>query len=384
MKKSKVVDSLIKIIRKYDIVTVQEIRDSSEKAFPMLVDKLNKDSGKEDTFDYIVSSRLGRTNSKEQYGFIFRTDRVKALKTFQYEGTSSGVDEFEREPFAVLFHVDKAEVEEFSLVSVHTKPTEAAIEVGRLDKVYDAVKKRFNNPNAIIAGDYNSDCKFVQSDDWTSINLWTDKKFYWAISRCQDTTTTRTDCAYDRFVLAGDKLKEALVVGSAKVVHFDKELGLTDKETLQVSDHYPIELLLSGKPIRGVQTNLDTYIAFTIKEENYIEDASALYNWKNIATERGSDIAVNYDKNGKIKEIVLSQTRIQDVGKTFERLQTGFPNVISESLVRAVHTFAKSDAFINPYYVYGLKDKVNKTYELEIRCKVKELECIVTAYHKNS
>jgi len=46
----------------------QEIRDSTESAFPKLVDDIN---AAEDKYDWFTGERQGTTSSKEQIGFIW-------------------------------------------------------------------------------------------------------------------------------------------------------------------------------------------------------------------------------------------------------------------------------------------------------------------------
>ena len=68
--KPEVMDVLTRIIRTYDIIAIQEIRDASQTALPTLVDTVNADGSQ---YDYVVSERLGRTTSKEQYDYIYNT-----------------------------------------------------------------------------------------------------------------------------------------------------------------------------------------------------------------------------------------------------------------------------------------------------------------------
>jgi len=67
-------DILADIIHTYDIIAIQEIRDASQTALPALVDLVNIDGSQ---YSYVVSERLGRTTSKEQYAYIYNTDTVE-------------------------------------------------------------------------------------------------------------------------------------------------------------------------------------------------------------------------------------------------------------------------------------------------------------------
>lgn len=71
-------DVLADIIRTYDVIAIQEIRDASQTALPSLVNLVNADGSQ---YDYIVSERLGRTISKEQYAYIFNTQTIEIINT---------------------------------------------------------------------------------------------------------------------------------------------------------------------------------------------------------------------------------------------------------------------------------------------------------------
>jgi len=82
MDKPDVVDILVQIVQRYDILMIQEIRDKAQTALPELVADVNKVSTVQ--YDFVVSPRTGRTSSKEQYGYIFRSDKVKVHGVYQW------------------------------------------------------------------------------------------------------------------------------------------------------------------------------------------------------------------------------------------------------------------------------------------------------------
>ena len=51
------------------------------------------------TYNMSISERLGRTNSKEQYAFLYRTARVEILSAHQFNDSA---DVFQREPYTVF------------------------------------------------------------------------------------------------------------------------------------------------------------------------------------------------------------------------------------------------------------------------------------------
>ena len=66
--KEPVKNQIVEILQRYDIATIQEIRDISETAFPSLVNDINVAV---DKYDWFTGERQGTTSSKEQVGFIW-------------------------------------------------------------------------------------------------------------------------------------------------------------------------------------------------------------------------------------------------------------------------------------------------------------------------
>ena len=85
--KPEVMNVLADIIRTYDIIAIQEIRDASQTALPALVDLANSDGSQ---YDYVLSERLGRTTSKEQYAYIFNTQTVELTSTPRHTQKPAG------------------------------------------------------------------------------------------------------------------------------------------------------------------------------------------------------------------------------------------------------------------------------------------------------
>jgi hypothetical protein len=138
--KPEVMDVLGKIIRTYDIVAIQEIRDKSQTALPILVDTVNSDGSQ---YDYVVGERLGRTTSKEQYAYIFNNQTVELTETpFTYP-ESEGTDPFHREPYVASFASMSGNFD-VTLITIHTDPDEATEEINALDAVVKYVQRRLS------------------------------------------------------------------------------------------------------------------------------------------------------------------------------------------------------------------------------------------------
>ncbi|KAJ8034102.1 Deoxyribonuclease-1 [Holothuria leucospilota] len=225
-----VMNDLVQILKRYDLVLIQEIRDSSGTAIVDLLGQLNGETG--DAYSMIIGNRQGRTSSKEEYCYFYKSSIFQVLDDNEYP---VGYDHFERPPFNVLFR-DKGDGKEFVASGLHAKPDHAVAEIDRMTDVYSYIQSTLGTSNVVMMGDFNADCSYVGSGDWSSISLWTDSRFNWLIDNYADTTVKSTNCAYDRIVTAG-----SLNVYSGKVYKFDTELDLDTFNPEDVSDHYPVE-----------------------------------------------------------------------------------------------------------------------------------------------
>eukprot|EP00057_Strongylocentrotus_purpuratus_P002772 XP_003725207.2 PREDICTED: deoxyribonuclease-1-like 2 [Strongylocentrotus purpuratus] len=101
MGKPEVVNYLKQIISFYDMVLIQEIRNKDGTAIEQLLDEVNSYSP--DHYEMVISSRLGRSSSyKEQYAYFYKTNVLSVVDEFEYPDNGV-IDEFEREPYVVLF-----------------------------------------------------------------------------------------------------------------------------------------------------------------------------------------------------------------------------------------------------------------------------------------
>ncbi|KAM6299406.1 deoxyribonuclease-1-like 2 [Aegotheles albertisi] len=232
---------IINILRRYDVVLVQEVRDSDLSAVTELMERLNSMSTS--PYDYEISDPLGRENYKEMYLFLYRTDMVSVVDTYQYEDPQ---DIFSREPFILKVSAPHTKAKEFVLVPLHSAPHDAVAEIDALYDVYLAIVNKWGTDNIMFLGDFNADCAYVQASDWAAIRLRSSDVFKWLIPDGTDTTVGRSDCAYDRIVVCGAKLKRSIVPNSAAVYNFQHAFQLEQEEALAVSDHYPVEVKLTA------------------------------------------------------------------------------------------------------------------------------------------
>nr|XP_003409875.2 deoxyribonuclease gamma [Loxodonta africana] len=243
----KVMDIIVKIIKRCDIMLLMEIKDSNNRICPMLLKRLNGNSRRGIKYNYVISPRLGRNAYKEQYAFLYMEKLLSVKKSYVYGDNQNGdADVFSREPFVTWFQSPHTAVKDFVIVPLHTTPETSIKEIDELVDVYMDVKKRWNAQNFIFMGDFNAGCSYVPKKSWRNIRLRTDPGFVWLIGDQEDTTVKEsTNCAYDRIVLRG-QIISSVVPNSNSIFNFQKAYELSEEEALNISDHFPVEFKLQS------------------------------------------------------------------------------------------------------------------------------------------
>lgn len=249
-----VLNRLIQILRRYELIAVQEVMNKDDTAIIRLVRELNKATGL--SYNLLISDHLGRSTYREKYVYVYREDILKPTEWFHYDDgcENCGTDVFMREPFVARFSSLTTEVKDFALAVVHTSPDYAVREVDALFDVWEDAKQRLLMEDIFILGDYNAGCSYVKSAHWPTIRLRQEASLQWLIGDNADTTvSTNTNCPYDRIVVGGSRLQDSVVPGSAKAFNYQEAYGLTYEETKAASDHYPVEVELRNDPSYGGQ-----------------------------------------------------------------------------------------------------------------------------------
>ena len=222
-----VMDVLGDTIRTYDIVCIQEIRDKSQTSITDLIQEVNSENN---NYDYVVSERLGRTSSKEQYMYIYNSSLITITGTPHTYPEPEG-DVFHREPYIASFLVNNGNYDGV-LISIHTDPDEATEEINQLDEVLEYTRGIYEGKqDFIIMGDFNADGSYFDEDGTSDLD-----EYAWLIDDSVDTTTKSTDYTYDRIVITDT----SDYTGEAGVFRYDLEYGLDQDLTEDVSDHYPV------------------------------------------------------------------------------------------------------------------------------------------------
>lgn len=229
LKKPQAMDVLTKVVRRFDVVAIQEVRSTDDAVVPKFVEMINADGSR---YDFIIGPRLGRTNSKEQYAVLFNTARIEVDRTSVYT-VSDPKDLLHREPLVARFRVrgvPPAKAFTFNLVDIHTDPDETATELDALADVFVGVQRNGSGEDdVILLGDLNV-------DEYHLGRLGQLPGIAHAITGVM--TNTRRDKTYDNIVFDRRATKE--FTGKWGVVDLQKEFNLTQQAALEVSDHCPV------------------------------------------------------------------------------------------------------------------------------------------------
>src|SRR5690606_24068396 len=125
---------LASVIRAYDVVAIQAIKDASGKGPEALLAEINKEGP---AFAMSLSPRTGQQSddkgAAEQYAFFYTTETIRQL-TVPVLYDDAEHDYFQREPWVAWLAVNDAELT-LLLVNIHRARARAVTEISGLDHV---------------------------------------------------------------------------------------------------------------------------------------------------------------------------------------------------------------------------------------------------------
>ena len=225
-----VMATLAAIVQQFHVVAIQEIRTQDDYFLDNFLRTYVNVNGR--AYDKVIGPRLGRSNSKEQYAFLYDTAAIEVNRSSIYT-VNDPEDLLHREPLVAMFRVRGPPPEQaftFVLVNMHTDPDEAQAETSTLAQVYQAVRRASNGEDDIIMlGDLNVDDKHLgELGRLDGVRPIVRGVF----------TNTQQNAQYDNIVLHQPSTTE--FTGRWGVYDVQRLHNLTLDQALQVSDHLPI------------------------------------------------------------------------------------------------------------------------------------------------
>jgi len=220
-------DVIVSVLKKYDLVAVQEVQDVSLALPTELIAKINA-SG--ENYKVVSSERVGRGNRKEQYLFVYDDDVIDFISDTTGYGIEPN-DEFAREPFYAMF---KARNFDFYLMTIHTDPDDVDIEIPALKVAYeDLQNKTTDEDDIILLGDLNAKAPGVTAGSYItmdSIALIPNIVF-----TIKEETNTRGGRSYDNIIFQDNYTAE--YSDSCGAYAFWIDYNLSEDDGFRISDH---------------------------------------------------------------------------------------------------------------------------------------------------
>lgn len=226
----KILEQLAVIIRRYDVVVIQEVKDISNQAPKLLLAAVNDDTR---SYALLLSQRTGLQDndlaSQESYAVYFDTATVQRLPGDRLYDDSEH-DRFQREPY--LTHLKSVRGDfSFVLIDIHTRPESAISEIEGLEQVFHWTEQAFPGEGNVIAlGDFNAGCHYATSQQLDMLGI-RRNQFTWIVPDSSDSNVASTSaCAYDRIVASAG-------ANAAFTGRWGIDKAFTDKK---ISDHWPV------------------------------------------------------------------------------------------------------------------------------------------------
>ncbi len=226
LNQTEVMETLAEIVRRFDVVAIQEVRSKEQNVLPTFLEYINADGSR---YDFVIGPRQGRTVSKEQYAYVYNAATLELVPDSVYVVPDPD-DLIHRPPLVASFRVrGPPQPFTFTLINIHTDPDEADLEVDALADVYlDVLNQPGADDDVILLGDLNvSDTQLGRLGEIPGI--------VWAISG--QPTNTRLTKTYDNLIWHANTTE---FTGRSGVLNMMTEFGLSQEQALKVSDHLPV------------------------------------------------------------------------------------------------------------------------------------------------
>ncbi len=243
--------ALAHLVRMFDVIAIQEIRTQNDYFIDNFLREYVNQPGLP-PYDRRVGRRLGRTNSTEQYAFLYNTATVEVNPQVVFTMEDPN-DLLHREPMVAMFRAKQAPPEQaftFILMNVHTDPDEARQELDALAQAYTAVQRMpiggRTEDDIILLGDLNTNIpakpsymigasgRPLQPRDF---GLLSEIPGIYPVIQTEPTNTAQSKL-HDNIVI--NRYATSEFTGQAGVVDLVRQFNTTIEFAGELSDHLPI------------------------------------------------------------------------------------------------------------------------------------------------
>ncbi|MEQ1824360.1 MAG: endonuclease/exonuclease/phosphatase family protein [Pirellula sp.] len=228
LRQSAVAETIVRILRQFDVVALQHIQSKHQAVLPELVEKLNQLDRR---FEYCIGPRVGSNGNQQQFAFVFDTDRIETDRQMLYT-----VDDPQRlvefEPLVGWFRSKAGTLDTaftFSLVNLRIDPLDSEREWKLIPDLIRSVRQDGRNEDDIIlVGDFGG----------SNIEIGSLQNIGMLFALEETPTTVSGEAMLDNILFPSRATDE--FTGKSGVVDFLRQGNLSIDQALQVSSHMPI------------------------------------------------------------------------------------------------------------------------------------------------
>lgn len=158
--------NLVRVIRQFDVIALQQISSSQMDLVPRMVDAINESSlgGGAPLYDYVMGPPTGPADRREQLAILFNPTRVRVDRTQTYT-VSDPDNQLAYDPLVAWFRAAEPETNKawtFSLVNVRVDLARAPREVAVLGQLFDSVREDGRGEDdVVITGLFQADDAYL-------------------------------------------------------------------------------------------------------------------------------------------------------------------------------------------------------------------------------
>lgn len=225
---------LVDIARRFDLLAIQELRAQDQSVIENFVSLVNADGSR---YSYVIGPRQGTTISKEQYVYLFDTNKLRL--TAQPYVAVDPTGDMHRSPLVASFECVRANQGTgftFTALNLHVDPDVVEMELAALEQVMPQVMMAHpNEDDFIIMGDFNANANLMQSFNLVRNQM--------PLILSHWPTKPRSGRSIDNIVV--DSVRTAEYRNQAGVLDVAAQYELSLVDALRVSDHYPVWAVFS-------------------------------------------------------------------------------------------------------------------------------------------
>ena len=152
-----IVVAIAHVLAHFEVIALQGIESTEHHLLPALVDELNR--LREGEYDFVVGPRVGRSDMKQQFGFVFDRSEV-VIDQYATYSVNDPDDLLNFEPFVACFRTRGVAAEKaftFSVVNLHTYRPEVTRESNLLPTIFASVRNDGRHEDdVIVVGDFQA------------------------------------------------------------------------------------------------------------------------------------------------------------------------------------------------------------------------------------